>query len=163
MSTSKKFHREKDAFSSGYMQDVEEELGDTLWYVSALSRRLNLRLTDLFADALDGVGYSTSIAANADPDHPVAKVFKARDLAPLDAVLLRLGVVSARLLQLEMVAEKARPLLIDFIAVYLETVQTSPMSFAAVLNGNIAKARGRFLLPVKKSLPDFDAKFSIDE
>ena len=60
MSTSKKFHREKDAFSTGYMRDEEEELGDTLWYVSTLCRRLNLRLTDLYPDALDGVGYSTS-------------------------------------------------------------------------------------------------------
>ena len=163
MSTSKKLSREKRAFSNGYRRDVEEELGDTLWYVAALCRRLDMSLSNLFAEALDNGSYSISVAANADPDHPVAKVFSASDLAPLDSVLLRLGESSARLLGLRMTAEKARPLLIDFIGIYLEAVQASSVSFAGVVNGNITKARGRFLAPSAEDLPDFDAEFPVDE
>ena len=163
MSTSKKRRREKTAFSNGYRRDVEEELGDTLWYIAALCRRLDMSLSNLFAEALDNGSYSISIAANADPDHPVAKVFSVSDLAPLDSVLLRLGESSARLLAVEMSSEKARPLLIDFIGIYLEAVQTSSVSFAGVVNGNITKARGRFLPPSAEDLPDFDAEFPVDE
>lgn len=163
MSTSKKRHREKTAFSNGYRRDVEEELGDTLWYVAALCRRLDMSLSNLFAEALDNGSYSISVAANADPDHPVAKVFSVNDHAPLDSVLLRLGEASARLLALKMISKKARPLLIDFIGIYLEAVQASSVSFAGVVNGNMTKARGRFLTPSEEDLPNFDAEFPIDE
>ena len=163
MSTSKKRRREKTAFSNGYTRDVEEELGDTLWYFAALCRRLDISLSSLFAETLDNGSYSISVAANADPDHPVAKVFSVNDLAPLDSVLLRLGESSARLLDLRMTAEKARHLLIDFIGIYLEAVQASSVSFAGVVNGNITKARGRFLTPSAEDLPDFDAEFPVDE
>lgn len=113
MSTSKKLHREKSAFA-GYRHDVEEELGDTLWYVAALCRRLKINLSDLFAEVLDGNGYTIDVAANGDPDNPVAKVISTADLAPLDSILLRLGAQSARLLNLEMDAAKAKPLLLEF-------------------------------------------------
>ena len=163
MSTSKKRRREKTAFSNGYTRDVEEELGDTLWYVAALCRRLDISLSNLFAEALGNGSHSISVAANADPDHPVAKVFSVNDLAPLDSVLLRLGEASARLLNLRMTAEKARPILIDFIGIYLEAVQASSVSFAGVVNKNMTKARGRFLTPSTEDLPDFDAEFPVDE
>ena len=163
MSTSKKRRREKTAFSNGYKRDLEEELGDTLWYFAVFCRRLDMSLSDLFAEALDSGNYSISIAANADPDHPVAKVFSVNDLALLDSVLLRLGESSARLLGLRMTAEKARPLLIDFIGIYLEAVQASSASFAGVVKGNMTKARGRFLMPAAEDLPDFDAEFPVDE
>ena len=163
MTTSKKLSREKRAFSNGYRRDVEEELGDTLWYVAALCRHLDMSLSNLFAEALGNGSYSISVAANADPDHPVTKVFSVNDLAPLDSVLLRLGESSARLLDLGRTAEKARPLLIDFIGIYLEAVQASSVSFAGVVNGNITKARDRFLTSSAEDLPDFDAEFPVDE
>ena len=163
MSTSKKLSREKRAFSNGYRRDVEEELGDTLWYAAALCRRLDMSLSNLFAEALGNGIYSISVVANADPDHPVAKVFSVDDLAPLDSVLLRLGESSARLLDLGRASEKAKPLLIDFIGTYLEAVQASSVSFAGVVNGNITKARGRFLAPSAEELRDFDAEFPVDE
>ena len=163
MSTSKKLHREKSAFAIGYMRDVEEELGDTLWYVAALCRRLKLTLSHLFMEVLDGDGYAISIAAISDPSHPVAQVVSTSDLAPLNAVLLKLGEHSARLLSLEVDPEKAKPLLLDFIRIYIEAVQASRVSFASVLNGNIAKTRGRFLVPSPDDLPDFDATFPVEE
>lgn len=162
MSTSKKLHREKSAFS-GYMRDVEEEFGDTLWYVTALCRRLQISLSGIFSDVLDGDGFKMSVAANGDPSNPVAKVMSTADLAPLDNILLRLGEQSARLLTLEMDPAKARPLMVKFIRIYIEAVQASNVSFAAVLNRNIAKTRGRFLEPSSDDLPNFDKDFPEEE
>src|SRR5690554_5488277 len=47
MSASKKYRREKKAYV-GYREAVEEELGDALWYFSALCRRLDIKLGDIF-------------------------------------------------------------------------------------------------------------------
>ena len=162
MSTSKKLHREKSAFA-GYQRDVEEELGDTLWYVAALCRRMKINLSDIFSEVLDGNGYTINVAANDDPSNPVAKVISTADLAPLDSILLRLGEQSAHLLKLEMEVAKAKPLLLEFIRIYIEAIQASRVSFGAVLKGNIAKTRGRFLKSPLSELPDFDAEFPVEE
>src|SRR5258708_35543420 len=53
MSTAKKHIREKSAYP-GFKQAAEEEFGDTLWYLAALCRRLNISLDELFADAAKG-------------------------------------------------------------------------------------------------------------
>lgn len=162
MSTSKKLQRESNAFV-GYLRDVEEELGDTLWYLTALCRRVNIPLTDLFDEVLQSSGFTKSIAANAEPLHPLSHVISADQIASLDDVLLRLGGHAARLLAVETNRQNVRAVLLDFTRAYLEAVQASGVSFAAVLHGNIAKVRGRFLKPDPKHLPDFDKEFSVDE
>jgi NTP pyrophosphatase (non-canonical NTP hydrolase) len=162
MSTSKKLQREGSAFA-GYKRDVEEELGDALWYLTALCRRVNIPLTDLFDEALQGPGFTKSIAANAEPHLPLSHVISADQIASLDDVLLRLGGHAARLLTIGNDRQLARPVLLDFARVYLEAVQASGVSFAAVLRGNIAKVRGRFLKPDPNHLPDFDRTFSSEE
>lgn len=162
MSTSKKLHREKAAFT-GFLRDVEEELGDALWYVAALCRRLDVKLSDMFAQVLDGSGFEVSIAANADPAHPVAQVIAAKDIAPLDFVLLRLGEQAARLLSLDVSDDSARDQVLDFVRVYIEAVQAAHVSFSAVLTSNMAKACGRFIAPDANDLPDFDADFPFEE
>lgn len=163
MSTSKKLHREKGAFEAGYMRDVEEELGDTFWYVAALCRRLKLSLTDLFSEVLDSGPFTVHVAANSDSHRPVAQVISASDLAPLDSILLKLGEHSARLLSVELDAKKAKPLLLDFIRVYIEALQASGVSFSRVLSSNIDKVRGRFLKPCLENLPNFDETFPAEE
>ncbi|WOI33993.1 nucleoside triphosphate pyrophosphohydrolase family protein [Tritonibacter scottomollicae] len=162
MSTSKKLHREKGAFT-GFRRDVEEELGDTLWYVAALCRRLDVKLSDMFARVLDGKGYAVSIAANADPAHPVARIMTAKDIAPLDFVLLRLGEQAAKLLSLDVTADTAKDQVLDFVRVYIEAVQAAHVSFSTVLSSNMAKACGRFIAPNSDDLPDFDSGFPVEE
>ncbi|KAA0914892.1 pyrophosphatase [Aquicoccus porphyridii] len=162
MSTSKKLHREKAAFT-GFRRDVEEELGDTLWYVAALCRRLDLKLSDMFAQVLGGNSYAVSIAANADPTHPFAQVMTANDIAPLDAVLLRLGEQAANLLSLDITADTAKEQVLSFVRVYIDAVHAADVSFSAVLSSNMAKACGRFIAPNAHDLPDFDAHFPAEE
>jgi NTP pyrophosphatase (non-canonical NTP hydrolase) len=157
MSTSKKLQREGSAFV-GYQRDVEEELGDALWYLTALCRRVNILLTDLFDEALQGPGFTKSIA-----HRPLSLVISADQIASLDDVLLRLGGHAARLLTIANDRQHARPILLDFTRVYLEAVQASGVSFASVLRGNIAKVRGRFLKPDPNHLPDFDRTFPAEE
>ncbi|OYU76907.1 MAG: pyrophosphatase [Alphaproteobacteria bacterium PA3] len=162
MSTSKKLQREGSAFV-GYQRDVEEELGDALWYLTALCRRVNIQLTDLFDEALQGPGFTKSIAANAESHRPLSLVISADQIASLDDVLLRLGGHAARLLTIANDRQHARPILLDFTRAYLEAVQASGVSFASVLRGNIAKVRGRFLKPDPNHLPDFDRTFPAEE
>jgi NTP pyrophosphatase (non-canonical NTP hydrolase) len=162
MTTSKKLQREGSAFI-GYQRDVEEELGDALWYLTALCRRLSITLTDLFDEALLGPGFTKDIAASAEPHRPLSQVISADQIASLDDVLLRLGGHAARLLTIENDRQQARPILLDFTRSYLQAVQASGVSFAAVLRGNIAKVRGRFLKPDPEQLPDFDKAFPAEE
>ncbi|WP_415810481.1 nucleoside triphosphate pyrophosphohydrolase family protein [Litorimonas haliclonae] len=162
MSASKKRQREESAFA-GYMRDVEEEFGDTLWYVSALCRRFEIDLSKLFLEAINGSGYTLSVIANDDPGSPVAKAVTKADLAPLDILLLRLGKQSANLLSLGDNPTNAKSHLLDFVKLYIDAVQASKVSFAAIVRGNIVKVRGRFLKPSIESLPDFDLNFSEEE
>lgn len=162
MSTSKKLQRESNAFV-GYLRDVEEELGDTLWYLTALCRRVNIPLTDLFDEVLQSSGFTKSIAANAEPLHPLSHVISADQIASLDDVLLRLGGHAARLLTLDHDRQQARSFLLEFTGTYVEAVQASGVSFAAVLRGNVAKVRGRFLKPDPEHLPDFDGEYAEEE
>jgi NTP pyrophosphatase (non-canonical NTP hydrolase) len=162
MSTSKKLHREKTAFT-GFQDDVEEELGDTLWYVAALCRRLDVKLSDMFAQVLNGNGYAVSIAANSDPTHPIAQVMTAKDIAPLDAVLLKLGEQAANLLSIDVTVDTAKDQMLSFVRIYIEAVQAAGVPFSSVLSSNIAKACGRFIAPNVDDLPDYDSGFPVEE
>ncbi|MDC8802776.1 nucleoside triphosphate pyrophosphohydrolase family protein [Halomonas pacifica] len=162
MSASKKLHREKSAYT-GYQRNVEEELGDTLWYITALCRRLSINLSDIFSEVLSGDGFSVCIAANSDPMHPVAKVVTTENIVSLDSVLLRLGGQAARLMEIDVKDVSTRQCLLDFVKVYIEAVQASGVSFSAVVKGNMNKACGRFMAPSTSDLTDFDIDFPLEE
>src|SRR5690606_31061071 len=162
MSTSKKLHREREAFT-GYRRDVEEEFGDTLWYVAALCRRLDIDLSNLFERALGQANVRTALAAGSNPHFPISRVVTVEDIGPLDNVLLRLGESAAKLLHLRDDRSAAEELLVDFARTYIEAIRAAGISFATVLQVNLAKARGRFIEPVPETLPDFDADFPAEE
>ena len=73
ISTAKKLHREKEAYA-GYRYAVEEEFGDTLWYFTALCRRLGQGVDEILSNAANGEGYKKAVAANDILDSPVFHV-----------------------------------------------------------------------------------------
>jgi len=163
MTASKKLYREENAFSVGYRDDVVEELGDTLWYFTALCRRFKFSLADLFSEVLEQDNYSMHIATNSDPNYPVAQVICVNDLKQHHSILLTMGEHSARLLSVKVESKKVKSLLLDFISIYIESLQALGVSFSAVINGNITKVKGRFLKPALDELPDFDSTFPEEE
>ena len=166
MSTSKKLQREREAFRSVYEREFEEELGDALWYLAALCKRLNFSLADLFSEVLHNSVYATDVFTNSAPKLPLCT---AQDLISnakstnLDTLLLNLGEHVTRLLKVQIDSIEVKPLLLDFIRVYIDILRTSSVSLSAVLSRNITKVKSRFQEPSHDELPDFDENFPLDE
>ena len=90
MSASKKYHREKIAYV-GYRDAVEEEFGDALWYFSALCRRLEVKLGDIFESAVDQAHVKV-ISANDHEKSPISQIIsfpEIESLFPLVAIYPR--------------------------------------------------------------------------
>lgn len=159
MSVSKKRIREKKAFKN-YLRDVEEELGDILWYVAALCRRIDVSLSDIVSEALNNGNFTINLAANGSKTGPISRVVSVTNLKRINPVLLHLGEKSANLLSVKKKKPaKIRQALVEFIGVYIETVQISTIPFANIVKRNIDKTRGRFIKPSRKKLHKFDHKF----
>lgn len=162
MATAKKFHREKEAYS-GYRSAVEEEFGDALWYFTAISCRLGIRVDEILSDAATGAGYSTLIAANDLIDGPISRIATPKCVRELDPALLVLGEATSRLFTLRNGPDDARTLLTSFAKAYLEALKAAHVTFAEVVRKNIAKTTGRFLSPDFSRLPTFDDRFPEDQ
>jgi NTP pyrophosphatase (non-canonical NTP hydrolase) len=162
MATAKKFHREKDAYA-GYRYAVEEEFGDALWYLTALCRRLNIRVDEILAEAANGTGYEASVAANDLIDSPISHVATPLAVPELDPALLQLGEAAAKLFVLRTSVDGARYSLVAFSDWYLRALKAARVTFAEVVRKNIAKTTGRFLDPDYASLPTFDNSFPAEE
>ena len=67
MATSKKYHREGDAYAA-HRHAVVEEFGDTLWYLASLCRRLGYKLEDIVADASEGEDVSSEMVTSTLPE-----------------------------------------------------------------------------------------------
>jgi NTP pyrophosphatase (non-canonical NTP hydrolase) len=162
LATAKKFRREGPAYA-GYRRSVEEEFGDVLWYFTALCRRLNMRLDEILAEGVNAENYETAVAANDLVESPISHVATPRIIYELDTTLLQLGEAASGLFALRTSPNDARSLLTTFADWYLRALKTVRVTFAEVVNGNIAKTRGRFLKPDYESLPRFDDEFSNEE
>jgi hypothetical protein len=162
MATAKKLHREHKAYT-GYRQAVVEEFGDTLWYLAALCRRLNIRLDLVFERATRSNNYATAVAANDLPTSPTSQVSIPPDIKDLDVALLRLGETAVRLFKLPQSRTGARDILASFADLYLQALKATRVPFAEVVHQNIAKTVGRFLDPDFSSLPTFDSAFPKEE
>jgi len=162
MSAVKKHKREGSAFP-GFRQSVEEEIGDALWYLTALCRRAEVSIEDAFADALSSEKYSTSIAATDLPSWPLSELATIKEMPDLDQVLLRLGRAASDLLDFSPSSVDARSKLSNLAHCLALTLLASGVSFAKVTNTNVSKTRGRFLATDVTFLPDFDARFPPDE
>lgn len=161
MATVKKHVRDKSAYP-GFKKAAEEEFGDTLWYLAAICRRLNVPLDEIFAEAANNgnfknVGVASDIAegAMAHIAVPIAAP------ASLDTTLVRLGQSAAALLG----STPARTELVVFVRAYLDAIHAAELAFSEVARSNLRKARGAFLEPQSDDLVDldFDSKFGIEE
>ena len=158
MATAKKFHREKEAYA-GYRHAVEEEFGDALWYMTALCRRLHLRVDEILAVVASGETYQSAVAENDLLDISISHVATPTSVPELDTALLQLGEAAARLFILRTSRENASAQLSSFADWYLRALKAARVTFAEVVRKNIVKTRGRFLAPNYASMPTFDHTF----
>jgi NTP pyrophosphatase (non-canonical NTP hydrolase) len=162
MSAVKKHKREGEVFF-GYRNVVVEELGDVLWYFAALAARCNIDLDSVFLQATRNGKYGTIIAANDIIPAGIAQVSSVAALPGLDQTLVRLGETAANLLSIATSAPESERRLVEFADAFLHVLQGASVSLAEVMENNLKKVRGRFLLADPATLPDFDSKFSPDE
>jgi len=161
MAASKKYRREKKAYPS-YKEAVEEEFGDALWYFSALCRRVNIELAGIFDAASNETGIKI-ISANDQENAPISQIISSSQVENLDSSLIELGYIAAKLLKTEKGSNDFREKLVHFARLYLQAIQSTGISFAKVVKGNLIKTLGRFTVPSKDTLPDFDAAFPEEE
>jgi NTP pyrophosphatase (non-canonical NTP hydrolase) len=161
MSATKKFKREKKAYI-GYREAVEEEFGDALWYFTAICRRFDLSISDVFEAALD-VNDMKTISASDNVEAPISQIITPAQIDNLDEILIKLGLITAQLLNIGKDSEQHFELLVRFARVYTLSLQSTGLSFAKVASENIKKAVGRFEKPILTELPDFDREFSVEE
>lgn len=162
MAASKKYHREGAVFV-GYRRAVEEEFGDTLWYLAALCRRLDLSLEDLFNEAISSDDYTSILAASDMENGTIARITIPKQVAALDDALLSLGEAASRLLTLADNQDAAKDCLVTFVDCYLKALQVSGLPFGDVARFNLAKTSGRFLEADFTKLPTFDKAFKTEE
>lgn len=162
MTAAKKHHREGEVYV-GYHRAVEEEFGDTLWYLAALCRRLELSLEDLLSQAISSDDYTSILAASDMENGTLSRIVIPRQVVALDDALLTLGEAASHVLQLSREPSRAEATLIPFIDCYLKALQVSGLSFGDVARSNLAKTSGRFIAPDPTTLPTFDSCFEAEE
>ncbi|WP_348814673.1 nucleoside triphosphate pyrophosphohydrolase family protein [Halomonas sp. H10-59] len=161
MSAAKKYHREKKAYV-GYKDAVEEEFGDALWYFVALCRRMDLKVPCVFAMHMPQKPNECTELKNqngASPSKNTTLLYE----GGLDASLLRLGRVTADLLNIDKSSSNIDSFFSEFLSSYFQSMSLVGLCFSDVLEKNIEKVSGRFLVTAKELLPDFDASFPEEE
>ena len=162
MATSKKYHREGNAFAA-HRHAVVEEFGDTLWYLASLCRRLGYKLEDILADALESKDVASDLFKSTLPQAPVAYTRLFTNQSTFDDLLLSLGQHAAALLKPCRKSGEQQDILIAFARIYLMAVQACGISISMITQTNIDKIKGRFLESDVGMLPDFDAGFPEEE
>tara|TARA_R110002072_G_scaffold54240_2_gene142424 strand:+ start:657 stop:1781 length:1125 start_codon:yes stop_codon:yes gene_type:complete len=150
MATSKKYYREKKAYA-GYRIAVEEEFGDAFWYLSALCRRLDIDIEDIFRDLADISPVDTK---SSIPLKTMSSVSK-----ELDAALINLGCAVSELLKVKDNIELLKNEVSKVAVLYGSALQLTGLEFRKVVDDNLAKTLGRFSEPDPRKLEDFDAAF----
>lgn len=161
MATVKKHVRDKSAYP-GFKRAAEEEFGDTLWYLAAICRRLNVPLDEIFGEAANHGNFKNVGAASDIAQGAIAYIaVPIATPASLDTTLVRLGQSAAALLG----SIPVRTELVAFARAYLDAIHAAELAFSEVARSNLRKARGAFLEPQADDLLDldFDSKFGIEE
>lgn len=161
MASVKKHVRDKLAYP-GFKKAAEEEFGDTLWYLAAICRRLNVPLDEIFGEAANHGNFKNVGAASDIVEGAMAYIaVPIAATASLDTTLVRLGQSAAALLG----STPERTELVAFARAYLDAIHAAELAFSEVARSNLRKARGAFLEPQADDLVDldFDSKFGIEE
>ncbi len=158
MSTAKKHIREKSAYP-GFKRAAEEEFGDTLWYLAALCRRLNIPLGNLLAEAAKNEHCQIMGLTSGEGDGVAAHVVVPISMDSVDTTLFELGRSAAALLG--PVPDYAT--IAAFASNYLDALQAVNLTLPDVVRSNLLKARGTFITPLPRDLIDFDADFGVEE
>ncbi|MBT9496635.1 MAG: nucleoside triphosphate pyrophosphohydrolase family protein [Zoogloea sp.] len=159
MATAKKHIRERSAYP-GYKKAAEEEFGDTLWYLAALCRRIQLPLEEVFVEAANHGNFKTVGAASDVVEGALVHVAMPVVMPDsADVTLVRLGRSAAILLG----NPPARADIISFARDYLDALHAAKLAFSDVARGNLHKACGAFLEPKPADLIDFDVAFGVEE
>ena len=161
MAAVKKSRREGIVYTE-FANTVKEELGDILWYFTALSRRQNYRVDDIFNQALSSSKSDTTL----DSDYPNKSVFPSPDdqnSLLQDKFLCRLGEAVSALLTIRNQGKNKPNLLRDFAEQYLNVLSSAGENLENVIDENSKKVRSRFLISEISMLPTFDLEFHDDE
>jgi NTP pyrophosphatase (non-canonical NTP hydrolase) len=161
MAASKKYRRETKAYPT-YKDAVEEEFGDALWYFSALCKRANIDLAGVFDAASHEIG-PIILSANEQENAQTPQFIASTQVESLDLALIELGSKAAHLLKTKTDSDNIRDELVQFARLYLKAMQATGLSFAMIIKSNLIKTQGRFTVPDKDSLPDFDEEFPEEE
>ncbi|ALZ77342.1 nucleoside triphosphate pyrophosphohydrolase family protein [Rheinheimera sp. F8] len=161
MSTAKKLVRDKNAYP-GFRHAAEEEFGDTLWYLAAICRRLDIPLQDVFSGAVSCDEFSKVGALSDLSRGGIAYIsMPSGEPISLENSLVRLGKSAATMLGTKPLFNE----LVEFARAYLDAIHAAELAFSEVARLNIKKARGAFLEPKAEDLIglDFDCGYSEDE
>ena len=154
MATSKKYYREKKAYA-GHRIAVEEEFGDAFWYLSALCRRLDINIEDIFRDLVD---VSPADTKSSIPLKTMSSVSK-----ELDTALINLGCAVSELLKVKDNIGLLKNEVSKVAVLYGSALQVTGLEFHKVVDDNLVKTLGRFSEPDPSKLEDFDTAFPKDE
>ena len=141
MATVKKIHREGE-YADYQRAAMDEELGDVLWYFTALCRRLDI--------GVDAVAPRTITSNEIDS-------------VPLAETLRGLGKSAAMLLDVDSLDTRTQGSLRLFMDCYFQVLQVSGADLSTIVKMNAKKTRGRFNPPDIASLPTFDEDFPAEE
>ncbi|RII81769.1 nucleoside triphosphate pyrophosphohydrolase family protein [Neopusillimonas maritima] len=161
MATAKKHIRETSAYP-GFKKAAEEEFGDTLWYLAALCRRMQIPLEEVFAEAANHGNFKNVGAASDMAEGALAYIaMPITEPGSVDTTLVVLGQSAAALLG----HSPTRSDVVSFARAYLDAIRTAELVFSDVARGNLRKARGAFLDPQPADLIglDFDRGFGDEE
>ena len=162
MATAKKLHREQKAYA-GYQYAAEEEFGDTLWYFTALCKRLGFNVEDILSETKNVKGLGNTPAAHNQTIIPESHVPSPSGLSSLDNTLLKLGESAASMFEVNDCRDNAAALLRAFAHCYENALESAEVALDRVVAKNLDKACGRFLDPEPSLLPIFDDKFMEEE
>lgn len=159
LTTAKKQSRESMTYD--YNKAITEELGDVAWYFFRLCDIWDVEVDKLLEEK---VSIRPSILMATDtPSHPVASASEV-DVGSFNDSLNRLGSAAAAVLLSRTAGkEDIRVSLLAFFVEYLSAVRATEIPFDQILDVNLRKARGRYVLPDLMNIESFDSGFEEDE